>query len=170
MRLLRLSSACLAVVVCLAGCGYRLGPTNSVIAGDKSVQITPFSNQTLEPRLGDAVTTALRRQLQTDGTYHVATHGHPDIVVSGVLTRYHRHELSFEPKDVLTVRDYRINVTAKVTARESGTGKIIFEKEFNGYTLIRVGSDLTSSERQALPLLAEDLAKNITSQLVDGTW
>src|SRR5580765_4187422 len=114
MRLLWLSSACLAAAVCLAGCGYRLGPTNSVIAGDKSVQINPFSNQSFEPRLGDAVTTALRRQIQSDGTYHVATHGHADIVVSGVVTKYHRHELSFEPKDVLTVRDYRINVTAQV--------------------------------------------------------
>jgi Lipopolysaccharide-assembly len=170
MRLLRLSSACLAALLCFSGCGYRLGPTNSVIAGEKSVQITPFSNQTFEPRLGDAVTTALRRQIQSDGTYHVATHGKADIIVTGVLTRYHRHELSFEPKDVLTVQDYRINVTAQVTAREAGSGKILFDKEFTGYTLIRVGTDLTSTERQALPLLANDLAKNVTSQLVDGTW
>jgi hypothetical protein len=37
-------------------------------------------------------------------------------------------------------------------------------------TLIRVGSDLTSAERQALPLLAADLARNITALLADGTW
>src|SRR5262245_10017060 len=170
MRLLRLSSACVAAALCLSGCGYRLGPTNSVVAGEKSVQITPFSNQTFEPRPGDAVTTALRRELQRDGTSHLATHGTADIVVTGVVTRYRRHELSFEPKDVLTVRDYRINVTAKVTARETSSGKILFEKEIMGYTLIRVGNDLTSAERQALPLLAADLAKNVASQLVDGTW
>jgi hypothetical protein len=35
----------------------------------------PFNNQTLQPRLGDAVTQALRERLQTDGTYHLATHG-----------------------------------------------------------------------------------------------
>ena len=38
------------------------------------------------------------------------------------------------------------------------------------HTLVRVGSDLTSAERQALPVLAEDLARNITSILVDGSW
>ena len=55
--LLSTFTACLV----LSGCaGYKLGPTNNLAAGEKSVQITPFANQTLEPRLGDAVTGALK--------------------------------------------------------------------------------------------------------------
>ena len=34
-----------------------------------------------------------------------------------------------------------------------------------GYTLIRVGPDLASAERQAIPLLADDLAKTTTELL-----
>jgi len=168
MRVLRLLSIGLACLL-LSGC-YQLGPTNGYEAGAKSVRISPFSNQTMEPRLGDAVTTALRREMQRDGTYRMSTHGEADIVVSGVLTKYRRHELSYESQDVLTVRDYRLNVTAQVTARDVSSGKIIFDKELTGYTLIRVGNDLASSERQALPLLADDLAKNVASLLVDGSW
>jgi hypothetical protein len=108
--------------------------------------------------------------VQNDGTYHLSTHGDADIVVTGVLMRFTRHELSFVPKDVLTVKDYRIFVTAQVTAREVTSGKIIFEKPVTGYTLVRVGSDLASAERQAVPLLADDLAKNVTAMLVDGSW
>jgi Lipopolysaccharide-assembly len=157
--------------VALCGCaGYHLGPSNGLAAGEKSVQVNPFANQTMEPRLGDAVTTELRRSLQHDGTYRLATHGGADIVVSGTITLYNRHELSLVPKDVLTVSDYRVTVTAQVTARDVGTGKVIFEKPVTGYTLIQVGSDLTSSERQAIPLLAEALAKNVTALLVDGSW
>jgi hypothetical protein len=157
--------------VALSGCaGYRLGPSNGLAAGEKSVQVNPFANQTMEPRLGDAVTTELRRNLQHDGTYRLATRGGADIVVSGTITRYDRHELSLVPNDVQTVSDYRINVTAQVTARDTSTEKVIFEKPVTGYTLIQVGSDLTSSERQAMPLLAEALAKNVTALLVDGTW
>jgi hypothetical protein len=33
------------------------------------VQINPFANKTLEPRLGDEVTAQLRKQLQRDGTF-----------------------------------------------------------------------------------------------------
>jgi hypothetical protein len=163
-------AVCLATLIVTGCAGYKLGPPNGVAAGEKSVQVSPFSNQTLEPRLGDAVTSALRKTLQRDGTYRLATHGDGDIVVTGELTRYDRHELSFVPNDVLTVQDYRVRLTAKVTAREAGSGKVVLDQEVTGYTLLRVGSDLTSAERQALPLLAQDLAKNVTQLLVSGTW
>ena len=49
------------------GCaGYKLGPVNGAVAGAKAVEINPFTNTTLEPRLGDEVTAQLRRQLQRD--------------------------------------------------------------------------------------------------------
>lgn len=165
-------SVCTALLVlAVCGCaGYRLGPTNGVLAGDKTVQVRPFINQTLEPRLGDAVTAAVRRNLQHDGTYRLATQGQADIILTGVITRYNRHELSLLPNDVLTARDYRVNATAQVTARDASTGRVIFDRPVTGYTLVRVGADLTSSERQALPLLAEELAKNVTALLVDGSW
>ena len=105
-----------------------------------------------------------------DSTYRLATREPGDIVVSGVVTRYLRQELSFQPNDVLTVRDYRVSLTAQVTARERGTGKVLFDRPITGYTMIRVGSNLTGTERQALPLLADDLAKNVTALLVDGSW
>ena len=157
-------------VTFLAGCaGYTLGPTNGTIAGEKKIQITPFLNHTLEPRLGDAVTTALRKSIQQDGTYRLATHGDADIIVTGVLTHYVRHELNFEPHDVLTVQDYRVSLTARITALNTTTGNTTTWTN-TAYTLVRVGSDLTSSERQAMPVLAEAVAKNVTGLLVDGSW
>ncbi len=161
-----------SLVVLLSGCaGYRLGPTNGLAAGEKSVQIVPFSNQTLEPRLGDAVTYQLRKELQKDATFHLATHDDGDIVVGGVITAYHRFEVTFVPSDVLTVRDYRISLSAQVTARERSTGKLLLDHtEVTGYTLIRVGTDIVSTERQALPLLAGDLAKRVTALLAEGSW
>jgi hypothetical protein len=153
------------------GCaGYRLGPANGVAAHEKSVQINAFPNQTLQPRLTDAVTRQLRQELQRDGTYQLATHGDGDLVVNGVILRYDRAEVTLASNDILIVRDYRLSVTAQVTARERSTGKVLLDQPVNGYTLIRVGSDLTSAERQALPLLAADLAKNVTALLVDGKW
>jgi len=47
---------------------------------------------------------------------------------------------------------------------------VLFEQPVTGSTLIRVGTDLASSERQALPLLAGDLARNVAALLVDGSW
>jgi hypothetical protein len=160
---------CGAVVV--GGCaGYRLGPSNGEAAGEKSVQITPFINRTPEPRLADSVTGELRKQLQRDGTYRLATRDAGDIVVTGVLTRYYRQEVSFVPSDVTTVKDYRLRLTAQVTARERSTGRVLLDQPLTGHTLIRVESDLTSAERQGIPLLAEDLAKQVVALLADGSW
>jgi hypothetical protein len=154
-----------------SGCaGYKLGPVNGVTAQERSIQVNPFANQTIEPRLGDAVTTQLRQELQRDGTYHLASHNDGDIVVSGTVQRYVRFEVSFSSSDVLTVRDYRLELRAQVTARNRSTGKVILDQPVTGTTLIRVNNDLTSSERQAMPLLAADLAKNVTALLTEGPW
>ena len=154
-----------------SGCaGYKLGPVNGLAAREKSVQINPFDNQTLEPRLTDAVTSQLRKELQRDGTYQLATRNDGDIVVAGSIKSYQRFEVSFSSGDILTVRDFRLELGAQVTARDRSTGKVILDQMVKGTTLIRVTNDLTSSERQALPLLAADLAKNVTALLAEGSW
>jgi hypothetical protein len=156
----------------LCGCaGYKLGPSNGMSAREKSVQINPFPNQTMEPRLTDAVALQLRKQLQRDGTYDLATHGDGDIIMSGVITRYNRGEVTLSSNDILLVRDFQVSLTAVVTARDRSSGKLLLDHQaVTGYTLVRVGADLTSSERQALPLLADDLAQKIISLLADGKW
>jgi hypothetical protein len=163
--------AALAFTVLLNGCaGYNLGPSNGTAARGKSIQVNPFANQTLEPRLSDALTSQLRKQLQQDGTFKLSTSDGSDIVVTGVITSYQRQELSFLPSDNLTVQDYRVSMTAKVTARDRISGKVLLDQPITGFTIIRVGNDLASTERQALPLLAADVAKTVTSKLVDGSW
>lgn len=168
---MRLPGILLLCAALLAGCaGYRLGPVNGAVAGEKSIEILPFNNQTLQPRLGDAVTQALRERLQTDGTYHLDTHGAADVVVTGVITRYHRMAVAYLNTDVTTARSYRVDITAHVVARERATGKLLLEKDVTGYTLVTVGTDLASAERQATPLLAEDLAQNISELITEGAW
>jgi Lipopolysaccharide-assembly len=158
-------------ILCASGCaGYRLGPTNGVTAGEKSVQVGPFVNQTLQPRLTDTVTSQMRKELQRDGTFQLASKGDADIQLSGTLTSYVRSEVTLAANDVLTVRDFRLTLTARVIARERSTGKEILNQPVTGYTLMRVGNDLPSAERQAMPLLADDLAKNITALLTEGKW
>jgi Lipopolysaccharide-assembly len=159
--------ACFSLVGCA---GYNLGPVSGQTAGADSVLVRPFINATLEPHLTDTVTSQLRKQIQRDATFRLATHEDGDIVVSGTLIRYGRLELSFAPKDTLTVRDYRLSLAAKVKATVRSSGKVILDEELTGFTIISVNNDLTSSERQALPLLAGELAKTITSRLAEGTW
>jgi hypothetical protein len=159
------------LVLALSGCaGYRVGPSNGQRAGEKTVQVIPFTNQTPEPRLGDDATAALRKEVQRDATFRLASNEPGDIVVNGEITHYFRFGVSFQTTDVITAQDYRLLMTAHVTARDRVTGKVLLDKTMTGNTTVRVGSDLPSAERQARPLLATDLAQQITSLLADGNW
>jgi hypothetical protein len=161
----------LTTMLVISGCaGYRLGPVNDVVAGQTSIQIAPFVNNTLQPRLTDTVTAQLRKEVQRDATFRLATHDDGDILLSGAITRYQRTEVTLSSNDVLTVQDYRLALTAHVTARSRATGKVVLDQPVSGYTLMRVGPDLPSAERQAMPLLAADLARNITALLAEGKW
>jgi hypothetical protein len=169
--MLRPASILALLALALCGCaGYRIGPTSYQTAGAKSVQIVPFINRSPEAGLADEVTSALRKSIQRDGTLLLDTHGGGDLVLSGALVEYGRREISLVSTDVRTVGDYLIRLKATVTVKERATGRVVFEKSVVGNALVRVGSDFAASERQAVPLLAQDLARQITDLLVDGSW
>jgi hypothetical protein len=164
------------LVVLMAGClgmgcaGYRVGPTNGMAAGARSVEVQIFKNETREPRLGEALATALRKGLQQDGTFRLATRREGDIIVQGAIRNYDRSALTYQPRDTLSTRDYELALVAQVQAVERVGGKVLLDREVRGRTTVRLLSDQSSTERQALPLLADDLARNITSLLVEGGW
>jgi len=169
MRFVQILTLTLGIFLC--GCaGYRLGPTGGQEAGAKSVQITPFVNNSTEPGLADEVTSALRKAVQRDGTFKLATHRDSDLIVTGVITDYRRRELTLLRGDLRTVRDYQITIVAHVVIRERASNQVILERDVDGSTLLRVGVDFGSSERQAAPQLAEDLARRVKDLLVDGSW
>jgi hypothetical protein len=162
----------LALVASLfAGCaGYRLGPTGGRTAGSESIELQPFVNATQEARVLDPLNTALRRRIQEDGTFKLATREAGDITLSGTVTDYRRREMSFDSSDVVTVRDYQLLMTVHAIARERATGRVLVDRKVTGRTTVRVGDDLVSAERQAMPLIADDLARNLVGILADGDW
>lgn len=163
--------AVLWAILMAAGCaGYRVGPVNGQPAGARAVTVNIFRNDTFEPRLSEAVAFALRRKLQQDGTYRLDTQNEGDIILNGVISGFRRTPLSFDPRDVLTTRDYEIAIIADVTATERISGKPVLQKQFLGRTTVRATPDRDIAERQARPTMAEDLARNIASALTEGSW
>ena len=108
----------------LIGCAYRLGPTNGEKAGDRSIKIAPFENKTIEPRLIEAVSAALRRELQQDGTYKLNTGSDSDLIVTGSILKYERDAISVRPTDALSPLDMRIIIHARVIAKERVSGRM----------------------------------------------
>jgi len=68
------------------------------------------------------------------------------------------------------VRDYQVFLTAQVKVVNRATGTVVFEKPVTGWTIMRLGDDLSGLERQTVPELAGDLARNITTAFTEGKW
>ena len=156
----------------LSGCaGYRLGPVTGEPAGSRSVQFRPFANHTEEPRISEYINESLRKQLQIDGTYRLETDDGADIIVTGEIVGFQRNGLSYLSTDVLTPQDYNLTLIARITAYDRTTGKAKFSQQLvRGRTPVTVGTDLSSAERQAIPILADDLARNTISLLANPPW
>ena len=170
MRALKIFLPGVAALLLVGCASYHLGAINQAMPGERSIEVAPFNNQTLQPRLGDALTQALRERLQTDGTFHLATHDPGDVIVTGVIRSYQPEGLGYLNTDAVTPENYRIGVVVHVIARERASGKLLLEKDVKGHTFVHIGADLASAERQALPLVADDLAQTITELLAEGAW
>jgi hypothetical protein len=167
---LRLFPALLALLLGAGCAGYRLGPSNGQSAGARSIEVKPFIDRTFEPRLLEPVASALRKSIQRDGTFRLATSNPGDVVVSGTLTQYLREPLTLQPNDVFSTRDYEVRLTAHIVAIDRSSGQTLIDRDVIARTTIRSVPDLNSAERQAAPLIADDLARIVTALLVDGNW
>jgi len=161
----------LAAAMMATGCAsYRLGPVNPAIPAGQAIEVGLFQNATPHPGLTESVNASIRRELHRDGTFELATADDGDVLLTGNITAYRRSAVSFQPRDILSVRDFEVELVTRIRAADRVTGKVLIDRELTGRTTVRLGGDLASAERQALPLLANDLAKKVVALLAEGEW
>lgn len=154
-----------------AGCaGYQLGHKGTSLKDSDSIQIKPIQNNTQEPGLGEALSFALRQQIQRDGAFALETQNRGDILMEATVTSVTRNKLTLDPQDVLTIRDFEILVTAQFKATRQPGGEVLMQKEITGKTNSRAASDLTEAERRVLPLVMQDMAQKAIDQLNTPDW
>ena len=155
------------LAVLTSGCaGYHLGPTQSLPY--RSVAVLMCKNKTLNPQLEAQVTNAIIKRFQTDGTLRIESATEADIVITGQITKFHRHELRAVQTDVNAPREYRVTIEVRIEARVRGSGELVFEPALiKGHADTFIGTDLQSADAQVLPLIADDLAKRVVPLLAE---
>lgn len=158
----------LTALLVLSGCAYQLGPTNDRVAGAQTIAIEYFPNKSSEPQLTDLVATAIRREVQRDGTFRLASRGDADIVVTGTIISYGRTPVGSKRDDVLTPTDYDVRILAKVRAMRGG--ETVYDGEIFGSAQVAFKNDLSNAERENNPVAAENLARNLINAIANGSW
>jgi hypothetical protein len=163
--------ASLATVFCLAlgGClGYHVGPVKPYYLRDiHTIAVPTFKNRTLVPRIEVLVTNTVIKQLQQDGTFQIVSGDKADATLGGEIFSIVRTPARSVTGNVLATTEFNLALTVKysLTGRY---GEQLATSQAVGTTSFFVGSDVTTDERQALPLATEDLATRLVSQISEG--
>ena len=164
--------ASLATVFCLAlgGClGYHVGPVKPYYLRDvHTIAVPTFKNRTLVPRVEVLVTDTVIKQLQQDGTFQIANGDKADATLEGQIDRINRVPARSLRGNVLATTEFSLGLIVKYSLIGRDGKPLAGPSQAVGTTSFFVGSDVTTDERQALPLATEDLATRLVSQLSEG--
>jgi hypothetical protein len=160
-----------AIAVVLGGClGYQVGPVKPYYLRDVHTLAVPtFENKTLLPHIEVLVTDTVIKQLQQDGTFQIARRdGDADATLKAQITRVDRLPARSVRGNVLKTTEFNLSMRLKYTlvARDGST--LAPPVETVGTTSFFASPDVTTDERQALPLATEDLATRLVTQLSEG--
>jgi len=160
------------LVVCgLSGCaGYRVGNISGRdLQGVHSVFVPVVRNSSLEPDLQVTLTNEIIRRFNNDGTLTVNQTSNADSELDVTVVNVRRQASRSSTTDVLVTAQYQLTIEAKATFVNRRLGRKIFENStVTGSTTFFTQANIQEGERQALPLAAEDLAKNVVTMVTEG--
>ena len=163
------ASLLLSLALLLNGCaGYTLGPaTPGYLKHIHSIAIPMFGNTTLVPRIEGLVTTTVIKQFQHDGTFKIASADSADATLKAEIVGVSRSPARSVRGNVLSTTEFNLvlSVRYSLVGRD---GTVLAPGGVTGATNFFVGTDVNTDERQALPLAAEQLARQLVSQLSEG--
>jgi len=154
----------------LSGCaGYHIGPaTPAYLRQIHSIAVPTFKNLTLIPRVDVLVTGTVIKQFQQDGTFRIATEDNADAILKGEIVGVGRSPARSLRGNVLATTEFSLFLRVRYTLVGRDGKPIAGPGSAAGGTSFFVGEDVSTDERQALPLAAEQLAINLVSQLSEG--
>lgn len=165
-----LSGPVVIVCLCLVGClGYRIGPAKPYYLSEvRSIAVPTFKNDTLIPRIEVLITDTVIKQFQQDGTFRITGDDNADATLKGEIIHIGRSPARSVRGNVLATTEFNLSIRVRYTLVGRDGKPLAPAAEATGTTNFFVGTDVTTDERQALPLATEELATRLVSQLSEG--
>ena len=166
MKALLTTLFCFALGGCL---GYHIGPVKPYYLRDvHTIAIPTFKNRTLVPRIDVLVSDTVIKHLQQDGTYQITYGDKADATLTGEIERITRAPARSVRGNVLATTELTLWLGVKYSLTGRDGQQLVPPNDVLGTTTFFVSSDVTSDERQALPLATEDLASRLVTQISEG--
>ena len=162
--------AALLAAALFSGCaGYQLGDAKpNYLKEIRTIAVPTFRNGTFMPRVEVLVTNTVIKQFQQDGTFQITSEDKADAVLRATVSSTWRSPARSVRGNVLATTEFNLGLVVNYTLVGKNGQPVAGPGNVTGGTSFFVGADVTTEERQALPLAAEDLAVRLVSQLSEG--
>jgi len=176
---MRFALSFLAAMLGVACSGYHVGPVKPTkLKGVHRICVKNFKNDTLEPRMEVAVTSAIIKKLQVDGTYEITDESRADAILQGAIIGVDRVPARVVRGNVLQTSEYLLTLTCNYSLTSAKGGNVLDSRTVTGTTNFFVSAglpaesvliaDTVQDQRQAMPLAIENLATRTSSLLSEG--
>ena len=108
------------------------------------------------------------KQFQQDGTFRIVNEDNADATLKGEIIAVGRSPARSVRGNVLATTEFNLLVRVRYTLIGRDGKTLAGPSEAAGLTSFFVGEDVSTDERQALPLAVEELAGHLVSQLSEG--
>ena len=164
----------LPLLALLCSCAnYKMGntPKGSGLEDTRVLYVPTASNETDETAVPGPVTNAILQEIDRDGTFRHARKDEADAILEVTVKKIERSPIQQSVEQYLTTLQYQLTLTLEYRVYSMKDKKeVIGKSTVSGYTTFFVQGDQTESQRQALPLAAQNAAQNLVTSLAGRGW
>lgn len=170
-KIIRKISGLLAACVLALACGYRLrGTENYLPPHVKRVSIPMFKNLTTRYELDLKLTRAVIDEMVARAKVEVlAEDADADAVLVGEILTFNVSPIAFSGE--AAADRYNITIVARIVLRDLASPKVLFSNPSFVYLMeydVPQGSDFESQETEAISKAAEEFARTIVVNILEG--
>ena len=164
----------LPLLLWMAGCAnYKMGstPKGGGLQDIRVLYVPTAVNETDETAVPGPVTNAILQEIDRDGTFRHARKDEADAILEVTVKRIERSPIQQSVQQYLTTLQYQLTITLEYRIYSMKDKKEVISKApISGMTTFFVQGDQTESQRQALPLAAQNAAQNLVTAIANRGW
>lgn len=172
MSWLRMAVPALAVgVLALGGCGTDYCWRSAVPREMRTVAVPTFRNETEVVELGSTATRQVLRELQREGTFKVCAADEAALEIQGVMKSASSGVTAYDRRLGNRIAGYSLSAVAEVSVVDRRAGKVLVNgRSYRAEAPYTASQDKSTAMRDASGRLAEDLARQIVTDILNFKW
>lgn len=164
--------ASIAILLMLAGCGYRplgQGEVSNLPMTVKTIAMGRLKNRTLRPTIQPALKEALIGRFAADARIRVVEEGVADAILEGAIEGFGEDPIAFDAADI--ARRLRVSISFSFIVKDRMKDTVLLRDGVTGVAYFSAGPGIgptRTAEDEATSRALTDLAGQVVNRVMDG--